>query len=277
MSETNNKSEYTKPPDFLKDASEFRQYEQDIKRWTRCTTVDKKKQGDVILLNIPPGNKLKEAVEFEVGDKVVDNPDGVKLILEVLEGLHGSDEVLECYLKFRELEQKHRTVGQDILEYVNEWEVTYARAKDKGVTLDERCKAFKLLMTTNLEEVDLKLVLSEVDMKSEAGKKSLFNQVKSGIRKYYGAGTLSLQKRTDKTLISESELSKMEDVFLAKGWVKPQGKRKGDVKDKDGDSKKSNRENGYSREGVWRKCYKCIKDCSHGAKKCNCVRLKSNP
>ena len=76
-----------------------------------------------------------------------------------------------------------------VMECISEWETLYLRAKDKGITLDETVKAFKLLMTTNLDELDLKLVLSEVDMKSEDGKKRLFDQTKMAIRKYHSAGS----------------------------------------------------------------------------------------
>ena len=43
------------------------------------------------------------------------------------------------------------------MEYLSEWETLYLRAKDKGITLDETVKAFKLLMTTNLDELDVNL------------------------------------------------------------------------------------------------------------------------
>ena len=165
--------QYTKPPDFMTEKGNFKQYKRDVQRWTRCTSVAKKHQGDVILLNVPPTHPLKERLENEVGEAVVDNEQGVQLILDTLESIYGSDQVMESYLLFRDLEVKQRQVGQDILEYVSEWETCYLRAKDKGIELQENVKAFKLLMTANLDEMDMKLVLSEVDMKSEEGKKKV--------------------------------------------------------------------------------------------------------
>ena len=198
------RSEYTKPPEFLVDKSNFKQYKRDLERWLRCTTVEKKKQGDVILLNIPASHKLKERLEMEVGDSVIDNAEGAKLILTTLESIYGDDEVLECYLRFRELELKQRTVGQDILEYISEWETVYGRAKDRGVTLEEKCKALKLLMTACLDELDMKLVLSEIDMKTDEGKKKLYEQVKTAMRKYHGAGALNSHKNTAETLFNDT-------------------------------------------------------------------------
>ena len=225
MSESD-KNSYLRPPEFINDKLKFKQYKRDLERWVRCTSVEKKRQGDLILLNIPSTNKLKERLEQEVGERVIDNEDGVKLILDLLETIYGSDEVLECYLRFRDLETKQRQVGQDVLDYVGEWEVAYGRAKDRGVELDKKCKAFKLLMTTNLEELDMKLVLSELDMKSEEGKKTLFAQVKTAIRKYHRAGSLTSYRTMEKTLFSEAQLPQLEEVFIAKGWTKPGASKK---------------------------------------------------
>ena len=168
----------------------------------RCTSIDKKLLGDIILLNIPANHPLKERLENEVGEEIIDNEDGVDLILDAVEAVYGSDEVLESYLLFRQLELKQRMVGQDIIEYLSEWETLYLKAKDKGITLDENVKAFKLLMTTNLEELDLKLVLSEVDMKSEEGKKKLYDQTKLAIRKYQSAGLSQSHSSSQKVLFS---------------------------------------------------------------------------
>ena len=84
--------------------------------------------GDIIILNIPANHPMKERLENEVGEQVIDNEDGVKLILEALDSVYGSDEVLESYLLFRQLELKQRLVGQDVVEYLSEWESLYLKA-----------------------------------------------------------------------------------------------------------------------------------------------------
>ena len=62
------------------------------------TTVDKKQQGDIVLLNIMAAHKLKERLKQDIGEKVVNNKNGVNLILEALEAIYGDDHVLDCYL-----------------------------------------------------------------------------------------------------------------------------------------------------------------------------------
>ena len=221
MADGNGKDRYIKPPEFVTEKSSFKQYKRDVQQWQGYTFIPKEQHGDIILLHVPPTHPLKERLENQIGDSVIDNTEGVKLILNTLETVYGSDEVLESYLLFRDLEMKQRLVGQDVMEYLSEWETLYLRAKDKGITLDETVKAFKLLMTTNLDELDLKLVLSEVDMKSEDGEKRLFDQTKMAIRKYHSAGSLQSHQSVQKTLFSESQRCQIEDTFIAKGWTKP--------------------------------------------------------
>ena len=262
------KSEYMKPPEFFRDKGSFKQYKKDLERWERCTSVPAEQRGDVILMNIPSGHKLKEKLELEVGDKVKDARNGVQIILEALDAMYGTDEVLECYLRFRDLEQKQCSVGQDILEYTHEWETLYARANEKGVTLNQMCKAFKLLDTANLDEIDKKLVLSDLDMKTMKGKETLFDQVKYAMRKYYNAGSLkqSGPGLNSKVLIgntAEAQIDQLEAVLISRGWKKPKKVNKSDEKSSEG-------ENGYARDGSWKKCYKCRKDCTHDRNKCSC-------
>ena len=69
-------TQVARPPEFLKDKSQFKSYKRNLLRWERLTNVDPKNRGDLILLNIPEGNKLKEVLEQEVGDQVQDNPEG---------------------------------------------------------------------------------------------------------------------------------------------------------------------------------------------------------
>ena len=270
MSETQ-KEFYTKPPEFLSEKVTLPQYKKDLARWKRCTSVPVARQGDVVLLSIPSSHPLKERLENEIGDTVAESNDGVKIILDKLEEILGKDEVLEAYIAFKELELKQRLVGQDVIEYVTEWDTLYLRAKSKGIELHETVKSFKLLMTCNLDEMDLKLVLSEVDISSEDGKKKLYDQMKLAIRKFHSAGSLQSHKSASKVLFTDSQMSQIEEVFVANGWTKPEeaAKRKKDVKD--GNAKrKVKRENGYDKDGNWRKCFKCVKECSHDKKKCDC-------
>ena len=51
----------------------FKQYKWEAQRWMRCTSLVKKKQGDISLLNVPPTHLLKERLKNEVSELVIDN------------------------------------------------------------------------------------------------------------------------------------------------------------------------------------------------------------
>ena len=104
-------------------------------------------------------------------------------------------------------------------------------------------------------------------------KKKLYDQTKVAIRKYQSAGSLQSHKMASKTLFSQSQLSQIEEVFIAKGWSRPDEGNKNINKRRINEEswKKMKRENGVDRDGNWRKCYKCFRDCGHGKKKCDCA------
>ena len=114
-----------KPPTFMADISQWVQYKRNLGRWSRCTSVAKKLQGEIVLLNIPDTHKLKERLELEVADTVTDNEAGLELIIKHFDAIYGSDEVQESFNAYRDLEVKQRSVGQDMTEYVDEWEILY--------------------------------------------------------------------------------------------------------------------------------------------------------
>ena len=120
--ETGNTSHsmFMRPPEFLKDKAQFRQYKIEVKRWQRVTSVAKKDQGDIIMMSIPQGHKLKQGLELDCGEAVINDEEGVKKILDALELMYGDDQVMDSYLKWKQLEEKTRKISQDVLEYMAE-------------------------------------------------------------------------------------------------------------------------------------------------------------
>ena len=65
-------SMFLRPPEFLKDKSQFKQYKIEVQRWQRVTSVAKKDQGDVIMMSIPPGQtkaKFRTGVWHSCGEQ----------------------------------------------------------------------------------------------------------------------------------------------------------------------------------------------------------------
>jgi len=118
--------------------------------------------------------------------------------VEVLEDVSGdAEEVHECYQSYKDLKSVHCMAGQDLLEYITEWENVYARACERGLELNERWKAFDLLDTANMEQVDKNMVLDGLDMRIEDDKKTLFQQVKINMKKIYMKKSHQLDRKPE--------------------------------------------------------------------------------
>ena len=99
--------------------------------------------------------------------------DGVEHLIKLLEEIYGEDEMSEVFIAFKELFEKRRLTGQNIMEYTVEWETIYNRAVNKGLGLPETAKALQYLTSCNLEEGKLSHILSEVKRKCSVMKMGL--------------------------------------------------------------------------------------------------------
>ena len=119
-------------------------------------------------------------------------------------------------------EDKVRKEGQDLIEYINEWETLYNKLKSKGDTLSDRILAFKLIVSCNLDETEHKLVFREAKSKENDGK--VYENTKKAIKMFYNAGTLKTMKES-KILASNGNDEKISDALAntltAQGWKAP--------------------------------------------------------
>merc|ERR1719186_271345 len=176
---------------------------------------------------------------MKCGDAVIDNEDGVNIILNALEEFFGEDSLMEEFIRYQNLFQKTRKVGQDIKEYMDEWEAVYEFG-------GEKVKTFQLLLTMRLDKWDTKRVLDRLDRKTEDEEKSLFQQAKKLLTMWYMWGALDKYK-VEKETEDQHEEDKKEDQE---------------------DKKK------VKRKVKWRKCFRCASECPHKDKKCGCPASK---
>ena len=62
-----------KPPAFFKDKSQFKTWRKNIIRWKRMTPVPPEMQGDLVLMQIPEENEVREMLEQDLGDLIESN------------------------------------------------------------------------------------------------------------------------------------------------------------------------------------------------------------
>ena len=88
-----------KPPDFITCKEDYPSYKRRLERWSRSCGVAKEKQGDIILMYAGK-NQIADMLDREIGDTIVDNEEGVKTILDKLEGWYGKENSV-LYQSFR--------------------------------------------------------------------------------------------------------------------------------------------------------------------------------
>ena len=237
----------------------FKRWKVELERWREYCGIDPKDQADIILFHIPGNHMLKEKLETEMQGKTKDT-DGVDKLVKILESMFGEDELTETFLDFKLWISKTRATGQDILEYAIDWETLYNKIKQRGIEIPEVPRALMFLMTCNMEEITLNLVLSELDINSENGKKTLFDQSKAAVRKFHSLGKLNNQQASTALLAEgdgEEEEGRDELSLIAKLQKRGyQVKKKFGGKHGGGPPKKFRRENGKEENGDWKKMQK---------------------
>ena len=199
-------------------------------------------------------------LDHEIGDKLIENAEGVDLIIKTLENWYGKESSVDLYQSFIQWKEMKRGSGQDVLDFITKYEDAYNRLQNFGETISDKLRAMLLLESSDLSYLTHNLVLSTVNF-SDKSATDVYNSVKVSIRKYHASDEIHKtpsvlvakdEAKEDKTN-SDGKISKeIEAVMLEKGW-KPPSKEKS--KDKE--------------ERVW-KCKICLCKCLPKYKRCDC-------
>ena len=144
-------------------------------------------------------NQIADMLDREIGDTIVDNEEGVKTILDKLEGWYGKENSVDLYQSFQRWKDLKRQPGQDVVEFITSYEDAYNRLHQNGEKISDKLKAMMLLESADLPYLQHNLVLSSVNL-SDKEEKEAYDKVKENIRKYH----------------SSDEIKKKSSVLLAK-------------------------------------------------------------
>ena len=145
----------------------FERYKQEIKAWSRATSVDKKKQGLSIALSLPeddPSN-IRDKVFNELNLDDLEKDDGADQLLKYFDKLFGRDDLTVMYEKYIDFDRCKRKKGQKINEFILEFEQKYNACVKRAVATSFHpvILSLKLIDSSNLNSIERKLVLSGVD------------------------------------------------------------------------------------------------------------------
>ena len=179
-------SNYKNPPEFNSKVKPYDRYIEELKAWSVVTELDEEKQGLAIafsLLEHDPSN-LREKVFNEVTLNNLNNANGVKTLIEYLNGLFLRDELTVVYERYVAFDLYFKEATTKIEDYILEFIKLYNRVSQKDMTLPPPVLAFRLLDSVKLSHHDRQLALTEVDYSQ---KNTLFTQMKNSLCKFHGA------------------------------------------------------------------------------------------
>ena len=267
------KSISLEPPSFVSDEKSYSQYKSDLEMWSRISGIDKKIQAEHVVYRLD--SRLKEKVVTQIGDKIRDNADGIKELLEFLDTIYDKDDMADVWDKFSEFSNMSRRADQDINQFMADWSNSYHKLKATGCEYPDKILGFKLLEAANLNDMERNLVLTGVDFAAAKTEKTLEKQVSASLKKFKGRSILCGGENNNSSLAVKAEptwVAEIESVFLAKGWQPPEkkGSRRRSRSESPIRSRNPNyrgRKNALGEDKTPLKCYLC--KCEH-QENCNC-------
>ena len=151
--------------------------------WTVITELSKEKQAVAVALSLPEDDKrkIKEKVFGELD--VLNSENGMSVLFELLDRYLLEDELMNSWNKFEDFEKFERKHGQNIREYVADFDLKFRKLEKIHIKLPSEILAFKLLRNANLSKQERMLVLSGVNF---AKKENMYQQTKHSLIKYMG-------------------------------------------------------------------------------------------
>ena len=95
------KMSFLEPPTFISENKPFEIYQQDLRRWSRLTSLEKKLQAEMVVYKLEnhPSN-IQEKITTQLGEELVDNEDGIEKLLAFLEGIYKKDSMADAWEKY---------------------------------------------------------------------------------------------------------------------------------------------------------------------------------
>ena len=174
--------------------------------WTVVTELSKEKQAVAVALNLPEDDKrkLKEKVFGELELDVLNSENGMSVLFEFLDRYLLEDELMNSWNKFEDFEKFEKKHGQNIREYVADFDLKFRKLEKIHIKLPSEILAFKLLRNANLSKQERMLVLTGVNF---AEKEKMYVQTKLSLIKFMGD-------------LKEEKARMGPNVRLEPGWKK---------------------------------------------------------
>ena len=112
------------PPSFVSEKKSYAEYKADLQMWSRITSLDPTVQAEIVVYRLEGDpSRIKEKINTQIGEKLIGNKEGIKVLLEFLDGIYKKEEMADawdCYLEFSAAKRKD---VQEMGEFISEWQI----------------------------------------------------------------------------------------------------------------------------------------------------------
>ena len=171
--------------------------------WTFVTEMSKEKHAIAVALSLPADDKRK-IKEKVFGELELDVLNGMGVLFEFLDKYLLEDELMNSWNKFEDFEKFERKPGQNIREYVADFDLKFRKLEKLHIKLPPEILAFKLLKNANLRKQERMIVLTGVNF---ADKENMYKQTKHALIKFMGG-------------LTKEEAETGQNVRLEPAWKK---------------------------------------------------------
>ena len=199
----------------------YETYKNELTAWRLITKVPKKEQGIALALELPEGSKIREKVFDEIDIPKLHEDGGYETYIEFLDKHLGKDDLADSLDKFEDFENYSKKMGQNITQYIEEFDQKYTRIQKKGMGMKSEILAFKLIGKAGLNRDEKMLVLTGVDFTK---RDTLYEQAKASLKKFKGGYTDGLQSvnnpDTAAIKLEPQYLAEHEEALWTAGYMK---------------------------------------------------------
>ena len=188
-------------PPTLENDSSYENWKKDIEIWSKLTDLKPGKQALAIHLSLT--GKARVATS-ELGVDELGADDGVKKILEKLDTLFLLDKGIRQFMAYRDIFNfMKRDESKGIVEHISGFEHLYYKFKTEGMTLPDTVMAFMLIVSCELDDQDIKLVMNSI------GENITYEKAKAVLKRTFCSGI----NKTPSVVKTEVFLGESEDKF----------------------------------------------------------------
>ena len=200
----------------LQNAKTYEIWKKQIELWLEVTDVAKTKRGITIALSLPEecsfGKNIASSVLEKVSTNDMKKDEGYKYVLKHLDEMLAKDLTVDKFDRFKDFVFCKKTAEQNVDDFITEFDSKVSRLQAVGQKIDGDIITFMLLLNSNLQRMDLSIIMSRIDFEDST---KTFESAKKQMRLVLGSHVASTETTGNS---SGNNLSiKSEPTFVAEG------------------------------------------------------------